>query len=49
MRSLPPTRLDNYAAERALRGLAVARKNFYGSASKWSGDLALGCCERASG
>jgi transposase len=35
--------MDNNAAERALRALAVARKNFYGSAAPWSGELALGC------
>jgi transposase len=39
----PHVPMDNNAAERALRPLAVARKNFYGSASKWSGELALGC------
>jgi transposase len=31
---------DNNASERRGRGPAVARKNFYGSGSKWSGDLA---------
>jgi hypothetical protein len=35
--------MDNNAAERALRALAVARKNFYGSRSEWSGELAMGC------
>jgi transposase len=39
----PQVPMDNNAAERALRQVAVARKNFYGSASKWSGDLACGC------
>jgi transposase len=39
----PHVPMDNNAAERALRALAVARKNFYGSGSKWSGELALGC------
>ncbi len=39
----PHVPMDNNAAERALRALAVARKNFYGSASPWSGELALGC------
>ncbi|MCL4190105.1 MAG: IS66 family transposase [Thermoguttaceae bacterium] len=34
---IPP---DNNAAERAGRGPAVARKNFYGSGSLWSGRLA---------
>jgi transposase len=32
--------LDNNASERRARGPAVARKNFYGSGSKWSGRLA---------
>jgi len=32
--------LDNNAAERALRPAVVARKNFYGSGSEWSGALA---------
>ena len=32
--------LDNNASERAARGPAVARKNFYGSGSLWSGRLA---------
>jgi len=32
--------LDNNASERASRGPAVARKNFYGSGSLWSGRLA---------
>ena len=36
-------RTRHNAAERALRALAVARKNFYGSRSKWSGELAMGC------
>ena len=31
--------MDNNGAERAVRPAAVARKNFYGSGSKWSGDL----------
>jgi len=35
--------MDNNAAERALRQVAVARKNFYGSAAPWSGELAMGC------
>jgi transposase len=39
----PHVPMDNNAAERALRTLAVARKNFYGSRSKWSGELACGC------
>jgi transposase len=30
----------NNAAERALRPVVVGRKNFYGSASEWSGELA---------
>lgn len=32
--------LDNNASERALRPAVVARKNFYGSGSQWSGQLA---------
>ena len=32
--------LDNNAAERALRPAVVGRKNFYGSGSQWSGQLA---------
>lgn len=32
--------MDNNASERAGRGPAVARKNFYGSGSLWSGRLA---------
>jgi transposase len=36
-RKVPP---DNNAAERALRLAVVGRKNFYGSASEWSGQLA---------
>lgn len=32
--------LDNHAAERALRPAVVGRKNFYGSGSQWSGQLA---------
>jgi transposase len=39
----PDVPMDNNAAERALRALAVARKNFYGSGAKWSGELAMGC------
>jgi len=39
----PHVPMDNNAAERALRALAVARKNFYGSGSQWSGELACGC------
>jgi transposase len=39
----PHVPMDNNAAERALRGLAVARKNFYGSGAQWSGELAMGC------
>lgn len=34
---VPP---DNNAAERALRPAVVGRKNFYGSGSEWSGQLA---------
>jgi transposase len=39
----PQVPMDNNAAERALRQVAVGRKNFYGSRSKWSGDLTCGC------
>ena len=33
--------MDNNAAERALRGPVVGRKNFYGSGACWSGELAV--------
>jgi len=36
----PQLPLDNNAAERALRPAVVGRKNFYGSGSQWSGQLA---------
>jgi transposase len=36
----PNVRPDNNAAERALRPAVVGRKNFYGSGSEWSGQLA---------
>jgi transposase len=36
----PHIPMDNNASERAGRGAAVARKNFYGSGSLWSGQLA---------
>jgi transposase len=36
----PQVPMDNNAAERAARPLAVARKNFYGSGAEWSGELA---------
>jgi transposase len=39
----PQVPMDNNAAERALRQVAVGRKNFYGSRSQWSGELACGC------
>jgi transposase len=39
----PQVPMDNNAAERANRPLAVARKNFYGSGSQWSGELAGAC------
>jgi transposase len=39
----PKVPMDNNAAERALRSLAVGRKNFYGSGSEWSGELACSC------
>jgi transposase len=35
--------MDNNAAERANRLLAVGRKNFYGRGSEWSGELACAC------
>jgi transposase len=35
----PRIPMDNNASERAARGPAVARKNFYGSGSLWSGRL----------
>jgi transposase len=37
----PETDMDNNAAERALRGPVVARKNFWGSVMEWSGELAV--------
>jgi transposase len=36
----PHIPMDNNASERAGRGPAVARKNFYGSGALWSGRLA---------
>jgi transposase len=36
----PMLPMDNNCAERALRGPVVGRKNFYGSGSQWSGELA---------
>lgn len=36
----PEVPMDNNAAERALRPAVVCRKNFYGSGSQWSGQLA---------
>jgi len=36
----PRIPMDNNASERAERGPAVARKNFYGSGSEWSGQQA---------
>lgn len=36
----PELALDNNEAERALRPAVVGRKNFYGSGSQWSGELA---------
>lgn len=35
----PQIPMDNNGAERAARPAAVARKNYYGSGSKWSGNL----------
>lgn len=39
----PYVPMDNNAAERAIRPLALARKNFYGSGAPWSGQLAGAC------
>ena len=36
----PEVAMDNNAAERALRGPVVGRKNYYGSGSRWSARLA---------
>jgi len=36
----PHIPMDNNASERRLRGPAVGRKNYYGSAAEWSGQLA---------
>jgi transposase len=36
----PTLPMDNNAAERALRPAVIGRKNFYGSGSFWSGELA---------
>ncbi len=36
----PRIPMDNNASERRLRGPALGRKNFYGSAAEWSGRLA---------
>lgn len=36
----PKIPLDNNAAERSLRGSVVGRKNYYGSGSTWSAELA---------
>lgn len=35
----PQIPMDNNGAERAVRPAAIGRKNFYGSGSKWSGEL----------
>lgn len=35
----PQIPMDNNGAERVVRPAAIARKNFYGSGSKWSGEL----------
>ena len=32
--------MDNNVAERDIRGPVIGRKNFYGSGSRWSGELA---------
>jgi transposase len=39
----PAVPMDNNAAERANRPVAVARKNYYGSGAAWSGELACAC------
>jgi transposase len=39
----PKVPMQNNVAERALRGLAVGRNNYYGSHSVWSGHLAAVC------
>ncbi len=39
----PEVPMDNNAAERANRPLAVGRKNYYGSGAQWSGELACAC------
>ena len=36
----PEVPMDNNLGEQVMRGPAVARKNFYGSGSRWSGELA---------
>ena len=36
----PDVPMDNNTAERELRNPAMGRKNYYGSGSRWSGDLA---------
>ncbi len=35
----PQIPMDNNGAERAVRPAAIARKNFYGSGARWSGEL----------
>src|SRR5690606_1348852 len=37
----PEIALDNNAAENAVRGPMVGRKNYYGSGSKWSAQFAV--------
>lgn len=37
----PQIPMDNNGAERAARPAAVARKNYYGSGAKWSGELLI--------
>jgi transposase len=37
----PRIPMDNNASERVVRGPAVGRKNYYGSGSEWSGQLAM--------
>lgn len=39
----PNIPMHNNIAENALRSAALGRKNYYGSQSEWSGDLAAYC------
>ncbi len=40
----PQVPMDNNGSERTLRIAALCRKNFYGSGSEWSGNLAVWMC-----